>query len=68
MKMPNVGNVDSDPVCGPRLSPCLLLFHCVIYAMHASVYLCLSALCDSIWWLCGLYEVTMPSVLTLCNI
>lgn len=65
-------NVDSDRVC-VRLgatSESLSAGFSVQFmpCMHISVYLCLSALSDSIWWLCGLYEVTMPAVLTLCNI
>lgn len=44
----------------------------VFYAMHAhlsaTVYLYLSAVFDSILCVCGLYELTMPSIPTVCNI
>lgn len=44
---------------------------CVFYAMYAqslSSHLCLSAVFDSILWVCGLYEFTMPSIPTVRNI
>lgn len=51
--------------------PCRLCYSVwFMRCMHisATVYLYLSALFDSILWVCGLYEFTMPSILTVCNI
>lgn len=59
-------------VQSPPFSPAPLVLLCVFYAtyahLRATVYLCLSAVFDSILWGCGLFEFTMPSIPMVCNI
>ncbi len=53
-------------------SPTPPVLLCVFYAMYAhlsaTICLYLSAVFDSILWVCGLYEFTLPSIPTVCNI
>lgn len=65
----------SPPPPPPPLDPPAsipLVLYCVLYALHPhhsdTFHLYLSALFDSILWVCGSYEFTMPSIPTVCNI